>query len=128
MAGTRAWLPAGRYVDIFYPGLVYDGDRELKFHRVLSKFPVLAKEGTMLPLDGSSTLTNGTSNPAEMELLLVVGDDAKFELIEEDESASRVVRPDQDSFVRTPSPGSRAAESSPSAPRPRPRPRPATGP
>ncbi len=102
LAGTRAWLPAGRYVDIFRPDLVYDGDRELRFHRTLSQIPILAKEGTIVPLDGSATLTNGTSNPAEIDLLLVVGADAKFELIEEDESSARVVRPDRDTFVRTP--------------------------
>ncbi|KAH8899028.1 glycoside hydrolase family 31 protein [Thozetella sp. PMI_491] len=102
LASTRGWLPPGRYVDIFSPSLVYDGGREIKFHRTLSKFPVFAKEGSILPVDASPVLTNGVSNPSDMEIMLVVGADASFELIEEDESAKREVRPDPSSFIRTP--------------------------
>jgi alpha-glucosidase (family GH31 glycosyl hydrolase) len=101
LGGTRAWLPPGRYIDIFSPRLVYDGDREIRIHRLLSKFPVLAKEGSIIPLDSSLKLTNGTSNPTSIEILLVVGKDAHFELVEDYESAAVSARPTLESFQRT---------------------------
>jgi hypothetical protein len=102
LGGTRAWLPPGRYIDIFSPRLVYDGDREIRIHRLLSKFPVLAKEGSIIPLDSSPKLTNGTSNPTSIEILLVVGRDAHFELVEDCESTAVSARPTLESFLRTP--------------------------
>lgn len=109
LGGVRAWLPPGRFVDIFNPGLVYDGNREVRFHRTLSQIPVLAKEGTILPLDSSPITTHGVTTPSDMEVLLVVGADASFELVEEEDpvggDASRRVPGSQSSpenFVRTP--------------------------
>ncbi|KAK3323311.1 glycoside hydrolase family 31 protein [Cercophora scortea] len=83
LGGVRAWLPPGRYVDLFHPGLVYDGNRHMHLHRPLSEIPVLAKEGTIIPLDTSPNLENGSPRPVEITILLVVGADAHFELIEE---------------------------------------------
>lgn len=102
LGGVRAWLPPGRYVDIFHPGLVYDGGRNIRIHRTLSEIPVLAKEGTILPLDASPIAGHGAHTPTEIEVLLVVGADATFELVEEDESEPPRVRPPPESFVRTP--------------------------
>ncbi|KAK3688705.1 glycoside hydrolase family 31 protein [Podospora appendiculata] len=83
LGGVRAWLPPGRYTDLFHPGLVYDGNRYMHLHRSLSEIPVLAKEGTIIPLDTSPNLENGSPRPVEITILLVVGADAYFELIEE---------------------------------------------
>ena len=50
---AKGWLPPGRWVDIF-EGLVYEGDRVLSFYRSLDKYPVFAKEGAIIPLDGKT--------------------------------------------------------------------------
>ena len=81
-AKTTAWLPPGRYVDIFNNN-VYDGDREVSFHRPLDKCPVLAKQGAIIPLDGAEIPGNGCLIPTSLEISLVVGADGSFELVED---------------------------------------------
>jgi alpha-glucosidase (family GH31 glycosyl hydrolase) len=116
MGGVRAWLPPGRFVDLFHPHLVYDGGRYMHLHRDISQIPVLAKEGTILPLDSTAKLANGSPRPTEITILLVVGKDAQFELVEEPETdhdhwgdddddvaaASTARRPALSAYVRTP--------------------------
>lgn len=104
LGGVRAWLPAGRYVDLLHLGLVYRGNRDVYFHRTISEIPVLAKEGTIIPIDSTPKLANGSSLPTEITILLVVGADGYFELVEEplDEEASLQVTPAQSSYKRTP--------------------------
>ena len=88
LAKTTGWLPAGRWVDIFDDALVYDGDQIMTFYRSLDEYPVLAKEGAIIPLDGKicSDLQNGTPTPDSLEILLVVGQDGQYELYEDDGS------------------------------------------
>ncbi|KAF2750282.1 glycoside hydrolase family 31 protein [Sporormia fimetaria CBS 119925] len=86
---VKAWLPPKRYVDIF-TGVVYDGDREMKLHRTLDRFPVLAAEGAIVPLDGSWRPANDVPNPTSIEILLVVGADGAFNLIEDNGSGTHV--------------------------------------
>ncbi|TQN65640.1 Alpha-xylosidase [Colletotrichum shisoi] len=83
-APVKVWLPpvASRYVDIF-TGTVYDGDRELQMWRPLSQVPVLAPEGSIIPLDGHLKPANGCKNPTSLELLVVAGRDGKFEIVED---------------------------------------------
>ncbi|KAK4142561.1 uncharacterized protein C8A04DRAFT_13136 [Dichotomopilus funicola] len=88
LGGVRAWLPKGRYIDVFHPHLVYDGDRYMHLHRELTHIPLLAKEGTILPLDTSPKLVNGSPRPTEITIVLVVGKDAHFELVEEPEKST----------------------------------------
>ncbi|AEO67265.1 glycoside hydrolase family 31 protein [Thermothielavioides terrestris NRRL 8126] len=109
MGGVRAWLPPGRFVDLFHPHLVYDGNRYIHLHRDLTKIPVLAKEGTIIPLDSTAKLANGSPRPTEITILLVVGKDGHFELVEEPEKGDcgaddddSAARPALSSFVRTP--------------------------
>ncbi|KAK2071379.1 hypothetical protein P8C59_005808 [Phyllachora maydis] len=104
LGAVRVWLPPGprRYVDLFHPGLVYDGGRHVVVNRPLSEVPVFAREGTMVPLDASETLENGAPVPASMLVALVVGADAAFELVEEDEALEPGLRAQVASFVRTP--------------------------
>jgi alpha-glucosidase (family GH31 glycosyl hydrolase) len=83
---TRAWLPPGRWVDIF-TGLVYDGDHELQLHRTDRSIPVLMASGGILPLDATDEL-DASANPGHIELLLFPGADGGFELIEDDGSGS----------------------------------------
>ncbi|KAL2188124.1 glycoside hydrolase family 31 protein [Thermothelomyces heterothallicus CBS 203.75] len=107
MGGVRAWLPPGRYVDLFYPHLVYDGGRYMHLHRDLSQIPVLAREGTIVPLDTTPRTGHGAARPTEITLLLVVGRDAHFELVEEPEQQDNHRhdgddQPPLSAFARTP--------------------------
>lgn len=85
MGSTQTWLPAGRYVDIF-TGTVYDGDRVIGMHRPMEGVPVLALEGSILPLDrpDEGEVKNGAPLPEAIEIILVVGKDGHFELLEDD--------------------------------------------
>jgi hypothetical protein len=89
LASVRAWLPAGTWVDVF-TGLVYDGGRELLLHRDLSTIPVLAPAGAIVPLDGADVPGNDPVNPAALEVLVVVGADGTFTLVEDDDTATGV--------------------------------------
>jgi hypothetical protein len=84
---VRAWLPDGIWVDVL-TDLVYDGGRELYLHRDLTTIPVLAGGGAIVPLDGVLTPGNGTAVPGHLELLVVVGADGAFDLIEDDDTAA----------------------------------------
>lgn len=82
---TEGWLPPGRWVDIF-SGAVYDGDRTVFLHRSLDDYPVFAREGSIVPLDGKdgSEIANGAGIPDSIEVVLVVGADGSFDLVEDD--------------------------------------------
>lgn len=89
LASVRAWLPAGTWVDVF-TGLVYDGGRELLLHRDLSTIPVLAPAGALVPLDGAAVPGNDPANPASLEVLVVIGADGSFTLVEDDGTADGI--------------------------------------
>ncbi len=80
-AGTEVWLPKGRYTDIF-TGRIYKGGKKLKMFRDISSFPVLAKEGAIIPL-AVNDRTNDWQNPEELELLIYRGN-GEFTLYEDD--------------------------------------------
>lgn len=83
MGTVKAWLPpSGRYVDIF-TGTVYDGGRMLNLYRQLSEYPVLAHEGSIIPLDLAEAPENGGTNPVNYELIVVVGKDGNFVIVED---------------------------------------------
>jgi alpha-glucosidase (family GH31 glycosyl hydrolase) len=77
------WFPPARYVDIFN-GMVYDGGRKLWVARPLDEYPVFAREGSIIPLDAHSEPANDRGNPDALELVVIVGADGRFELIEDD--------------------------------------------
>ena len=83
MGSVRAWLPEGTWVDVF-TGLAYAGGRQLVLHRDLSTIPVLAPAGAIVPLSGEAIPANAPENPDAFEVLVVVGADGGFELIEDD--------------------------------------------
>ena len=89
MGKAVTWLPPGRYIDIF-TGMIYDGDRVISLHRPLDKCPVLASEGSIIPLDGAEVLKNGCPLPETVEVWVVVGKDGKFEMVEDDGTGSEV--------------------------------------
>ncbi|CAO2649375.1 Nn.00g067600.m01.CDS01 [Neocucurbitaria sp. VM-36] len=86
---AKVWLPSGRYVDIF-TGIVYNRKGELQVHRPLHCTPVLAPEGAIIPLDGAWRPKSGSPNPESLEVLLVVGADGAFTLIEDDGTGTHV--------------------------------------
>lgn len=84
---VKAWLPPGRYVD-YFSGVVYDGDRGLWLSRPLEQYPVLLKEGSIVPLDQSEIPKNGGGNPDAFEVVIAVGADGHFELVEDNEDST----------------------------------------
>ena len=80
---VTAWLPEGTWVDVL-SGLVYDGGRRIVMHRGLDAMPVLARAGALVPLDAAPVPANDPVNPAALEVLVVVGADGSFELVEDD--------------------------------------------
>ena len=94
---VRAWLPPGRWTDLF-TDLDYAGDREILLHRGLGSIPVLARAGAIIPLLAADDPGNGTENPAALEVLVVPGSDGGFEMIEDDGAGSGL---DPDTVART---------------------------
>lgn len=81
-AKTKVWVPPGRHVDIL-TGSVYDGDREIDMYRTLQYIPILAPEGAIIPLDRALVPANGCANPSAFEVLVVVGHDGQFSILED---------------------------------------------
>lgn len=82
LGAVRAWLPPGpRFVDMF-TGQVYDADREITFYRSLENYPVLIREGTVIPMDASPAPRNGCLNVDAFEFLVVVGNNAEAIVLE----------------------------------------------
>lgn len=80
-SSADVWLPEGRYTDIF-TGRIYNGGKKIKMFRDLSSIPVLAKEGSIIPLAVNGK-TNDWSNPEELEILIYRGN-GSFSLYEDD--------------------------------------------
>jgi len=104
MGSAPTWLPPIlasdrklRWVDIF-SGMVYKADRIVELHRRLEDYPVLACEGAIILLDSSSELENDCPLPKSIEVIVVVGHDGLFELIEDDGTGSS---PGEIAFSRT---------------------------
>ena len=92
---AKAWLPPGRYVDIF-TGVVYEGDRVLSFYRPLGGVPVLAKAGVVIPLDAGDLSAHGVANPETLELLIVPGASSKSTMHERDGSKAMETKIESD--------------------------------
>jgi len=86
---VKGWFPPGRYVD-FFTGTTYSGDREMWLHRPLDEYPVFAPIGSIIPLDAEIVPKNGGSNPESLEVIVVVGKDASFDLLEDDGSGTTI--------------------------------------
>lgn len=81
LAGTNAWIPEGRYTDIFN-NRIYTGPMEIKLFRDDSTIPVLAKEGAIIPL-GTNGEDNSCKNPDSLEILIYRGSNS-FSMYEDD--------------------------------------------
>ena len=76
---VEAWIPDGRWTDIF-TNQSYVGDKTVVLNRDLSNYPVLAKEGTILPLSNADT--NDVSNPEKLDFWVYSGN-GNFTLYED---------------------------------------------
>ena len=79
MACARAWIPPGRWTDIF-TGEIYNGERFVMLYRDMASIPVLAKQGSIIPL--SADVGNSVENPVNL-LLWVFRGNGSFELYED---------------------------------------------
>jgi alpha-glucosidase (family GH31 glycosyl hydrolase) len=79
---VRAWLPPGRWTDIFTE-TVYDGDRMVELHRDGASIPALLRAGGVLPLAAEDDL-DATRNPERLEVLVAPGADGELVLVEDD--------------------------------------------
>jgi alpha-glucosidase (family GH31 glycosyl hydrolase) len=98
VGGVRVWLPDGDWVDLLN-GLRYTGGRYVVMHRDLAAIPVLAHAGAIVPLTAELVPGNATDNPVALEILVVIGADGSFEMIEDDGTGSGL---DEESVARTP--------------------------
>lgn len=80
MGSTKAWIPEGRWTDIFTLK-AYEGSKVLKLYRETADMPVLAKEGAIIPLSADDG--NGCENPESLEIWAFSGN-GSFTLIEDD--------------------------------------------
>ena len=79
MGSVEAWLPKGRWVDIF-TNQCYEGECVITLFRDLETMPVLAKEGAIIPL--SADEGNRADNPKTLEIIAFSGN-GEFTLIED---------------------------------------------
>ncbi|MBL8924682.1 MAG: DUF4968 domain-containing protein [Pseudonocardia sp.] len=78
LGAVRAWLPPGRWTDVF-TGVSYRGGTMILLHRDLDTIPVLAPAGAILPLAAGQ----GIENPDALELRVYAGAGGEFTLAED---------------------------------------------
>ena len=81
LASTNVWLPKGRFTDIFN-GRIYEGGRFVQMYRDIDSIPVLAPEGTILPMYRNCE-TNDLSLDQPLEIHIWRGN-GSYELYEDD--------------------------------------------
>lgn len=84
MGSVKAWLPKGRWVDIF-TGRSYTGEQEIVLFRDLNTIPVLARQGAIIPL--SLDEGNSVDNPKSLEIWAFSGNNT-FTMIEDNSKTS----------------------------------------
>ncbi len=82
MSSVKAWIPKGRWTDIFTLK-AYKGEQSIELFRDLETIPVLAREGAIIPL--SADEGNLCGNPESFEIWAFAGN-GSFELTEDDGS------------------------------------------
>lgn len=80
LAKVKVWLPEGDWTDIF-TNKKYKGNQEITMYRDLASIPVLAKQGSIIPL--KDNVENGVDLPKQLEVLIYNGD-GKFTMFEDD--------------------------------------------
>lgn len=82
LAGVSAWLPQGRWIDLF-DGSVYSGNKNTKLFRTIENYPVLAKEGAIIPMARHIENNNDINNPQNLDILVFPGKSNTFEMYED---------------------------------------------
>jgi alpha-glucosidase (family GH31 glycosyl hydrolase) len=82
LGSTVAWLPPGRWIDVF-TGLTYHGGRTVSLHRDLDSIPVLARAGSIVPVVPAHEVSFGTANPDALEIRVSAGADGEFTMWED---------------------------------------------
>lgn len=82
LAKTDAWLPEGKWIDVFN-GFVYEGGREYEIYRDIEQFPIFAKPGAIVPLEKFDG-TNKMGRKKEMELFVFAGASNSFTVYEDE--------------------------------------------
>ena len=93
MGAFEGWLPEGVYFD-FFSGRVYKGNRRITFYRDITSIPVLAKAGSIVPMESEDKVENSTRNPEDMVIKVFAGANGNFNLYEDKEDK-------EEHFVRT---------------------------
>lgn len=83
MGSVEAWIPPGRWTDIF-TNQSYEGEQKITMFRDIDTIPVLAKEGAIIPL--SADEGNKTDNPKCFEIWAFSGNNS-FTMIEDSSKA-----------------------------------------
>ena len=81
LASAKIWLPEGRWTDIFNDR-IYEGGRWVSIYRDLDSIPVLAREGSIVPMYRSAD-TNDLSLDQPLEIHIWRGN-GHYELYEDD--------------------------------------------
>lgn len=81
LAAVKVYLPEGRYTDVL-SDRIYLGGKTVTLYRDKGSFPLLAKEGAIIPLD-MNRFTNDCKNPEKMELLVYRGN-SSYTMYEDD--------------------------------------------
>ena len=81
LAYADTWLPEGRWTDIF-TGRIYNGGRWVKLYRDMDSIPVLAREGSIVPMYRNCE-TNDLSAEQPLDIHIWRGN-GHFELYEDD--------------------------------------------
>ena len=79
---AEVYLPEGVWTD-FFTGLRYRGGRRLGMYRPLGSIPVLAKAGSIIPMNGEARLKNGADLPEKILLRIFPDAGGEAELIED---------------------------------------------
>ncbi len=97
LAKTSAFIPSGKWYDIF-SGHIYSGEgRKRKIYRDIEHIPVLLKDGGIVP-ESLEDKENGTANPKNMRILFGAGKSGEYELYEDDGISTEY---EKGSFVTT---------------------------
>jgi hypothetical protein len=81
---VKAWIPEGTWTD-FFTGRVYQGERLTVLNRPINQYPVLARAGAIVPLNGEH---KGIGNPEHLEILVFPGASGSYTLFEDDGETS----------------------------------------
>lgn len=83
MASVNAFIPEGRWYDIFTGMILHGNGNKRRLYRDISSIPVLLPAGGIVPL-AANDRGNGTENPESIELLIGAGADGTYSLYEDD--------------------------------------------